>query len=89
MWFNRRLISLKYAKNYSDFLVMFKVYLTLNSLYTSILLLMLVIFFRGAVAADGRIEPGDMLLQVNNVNFENMSNEDAVKELRKIVHTPG
>lgn len=68
---------------------MFKVYLALNSLYTNILLLMFVIFFRGAVAADGRIEPGDMLLQVNNVNFENMSNEDAVKELRKIVHTPG
>uniref|UniRef100_A0A8C7ELV4 Dishevelled segment polarity protein 1 n=1 Tax=Neovison vison TaxID=452646 RepID=A0A8C7ELV4_NEOVI len=27
----------------------------------------------GAVAADGRIEPGDMLLQVNDINFENMS----------------
>uniref|UniRef100_A0A3B4ZXU9 Dishevelled segment polarity protein 2 n=1 Tax=Stegastes partitus TaxID=144197 RepID=A0A3B4ZXU9_9TELE len=26
----------------------------------------------GAVAADGRIEPGDMLLQVNDINFENM-----------------
>ncbi|CAB1315797.1 unnamed protein product, partial [Coregonus sp. 'balchen'] len=32
----------------------------------------------GAVAADGRIEPGDMLLQVNDINFENMSNDDAV-----------
>ncbi|KAJ3580927.1 hypothetical protein NHX12_017303, partial [Muraenolepis orangiensis] len=31
----------------------------------------------GAVAADGRIEPGDMLLQVNDINFENMSNDDA------------
>ncbi|XP_031696040.1 segment polarity protein dishevelled homolog DVL-3-like, partial [Anarrhichthys ocellatus] len=43
----------------------------------------------GAVAADGRIEPGDMLLQVNNMNFENMSNDDAVRVLREIVHKPG
>lgn len=38
------------------------------------------------MAADGRIEPGDMLLQVNDVNFENMTNEDAVQVLRNIVH---
>ncbi|XP_045074253.1 segment polarity protein dishevelled homolog DVL-3-like isoform X3 [Coregonus clupeaformis] len=43
----------------------------------------------GAVAADGRIEPGDMLLQVNDINFENMSNDDAVRILREIVHKPG
>ncbi|XP_062337771.1 segment polarity protein dishevelled homolog DVL-3-like [Osmerus eperlanus] len=43
----------------------------------------------GAVAADGRIEPGDMLLQVNDINFENMSNDDAVRVLRDIVHKPG
>uniref|UniRef100_A0A672RVA6 Segment polarity protein dishevelled homolog DVL-2-like n=1 Tax=Sinocyclocheilus grahami TaxID=75366 RepID=A0A672RVA6_SINGR len=43
----------------------------------------------GAVAADGRIEPGDMLLQVNDINFENMSNDDAVRLLREIVHKPG
>ncbi|XP_032635901.1 segment polarity protein dishevelled homolog DVL-1 isoform X5 [Chelonoidis abingdonii] len=43
----------------------------------------------GAVAADGRIEPGDMLLQVNEVNFENMSNDDAVRVLREIVSKPG
>jgi len=43
----------------------------------------------GAVAADGRIEPGDMLLQVNEVNFENMTNQQAVKVLRDIVHNPG
>ncbi|XP_043932640.1 segment polarity protein dishevelled homolog DVL-2 [Protopterus annectens] len=43
----------------------------------------------GAVAADGRIEPGDMLLQVNDINFENMSNDDAVRVLRGIVHKPG
>ncbi|XP_068172788.1 segment polarity protein dishevelled homolog DVL-3-like [Antennarius striatus] len=43
----------------------------------------------GAVAADGRIEPGDMLLQVNEVNFEDMSNDDAVRVLREIVHQPG
>jgi len=44
---------------------------------------------RGAVAADGRIEPGDMLLEVNEVNFENMTNDDAVRTLRDIVQTPG
>ncbi|XP_069774768.1 segment polarity protein dishevelled homolog DVL-1-like isoform X4 [Narcine bancroftii] len=43
----------------------------------------------GAVAADGRIEPGDMLLQVNDVNFENMSNDDTVRILREIVSKPG
>uniref|UniRef100_A0A673LI57 Segment polarity protein dishevelled homolog DVL-3-like n=1 Tax=Sinocyclocheilus rhinocerous TaxID=307959 RepID=A0A673LI57_9TELE len=43
----------------------------------------------GAVAADGRIEPGDMLLQVNDINFENMCNDDAVRVLREIVHKPG
>ncbi|XP_038602388.1 segment polarity protein dishevelled homolog DVL-1 isoform X2 [Tachyglossus aculeatus] len=43
----------------------------------------------GAVAADGRIEPGDMLLQVNDVNFENMSNDDAVRVLRDLVSQPG
>ncbi|XP_067873341.1 segment polarity protein dishevelled homolog DVL-1-like isoform X3 [Heterodontus francisci] len=43
----------------------------------------------GAVAADGRIEPGDMLLQVNDVNFENMSNDDAVRILREVVSKPG
>ncbi|XP_067826280.1 segment polarity protein dishevelled homolog DVL-3-like isoform X2 [Heptranchias perlo] len=43
----------------------------------------------GAVAADGRIEPGDMLLQVNDINFENMSNDDAVRILREIVSKPG
>lgn len=41
------------------------------------------------MAADGRIEPGDMLLQVNDINFENMSNDDAVRVLREIVHKPG
>ena len=46
-------------------------------------------FYRGAVAADGRIEPGDLLLEVNDINFENMTNDDAVKTLRDIVQTPG
>jgi C-terminal processing protease CtpA/Prc len=45
--------------------------------------------FRGAVALDGRIEPGDMLLQVNEVDFQNMSNDDAVRVLREMVHKPG
>lgn len=43
----------------------------------------------GAVALDGRIEPGDMLLQVNDVDFQNMSNDDAVRVLREMVHKPG
>ena len=43
----------------------------------------------GAVAQDGRIEPGDMILQVNEYSFENMSNDDAVKILRDVVVRPG
>ena len=43
----------------------------------------------GAVAQDGRIEPGDMILQVNDVSFENMSNDDAVRVLREAVMKPG
>ncbi|RWS13042.1 Segment polarity protein dishevelled-like protein DVL-3, partial [Dinothrombium tinctorium] len=43
----------------------------------------------GAVALDGRIEPGDMILQVNDVNFENMSNDEAVRVLREAVQKPG
>lgn len=29
------------------------------------------------------------LFQVNDVNFENMSNDDAVRVLREMVHKPG
>ncbi|XP_020279908.1 segment polarity protein dishevelled homolog DVL-3 isoform X2 [Pseudomyrmex gracilis] len=43
----------------------------------------------GAVALDGRIEPGDMILQVNDINFENMSNDEAVRILREVVQKPG
>lgn len=43
----------------------------------------------GAVALDGRIEPGDMILQVNEVNFENMTNDEAVRVLREVVSKPG
>ncbi|KAG8196080.1 hypothetical protein JTE90_007820 [Oedothorax gibbosus] len=43
----------------------------------------------GAVALDNRIEPGDMILQVNDINFENMSNDDAVRVLREAVQKPG
>ncbi|CAF0947490.1 unnamed protein product [Didymodactylos carnosus] len=43
----------------------------------------------GAVAHDGRIEPGDMILQVNDISFEKLSNDDAVKILREAVQKPG
>lgn len=43
----------------------------------------------GAVALDGRIEPGDMILQVNDINFEHMSNDAAVRILRDVVQKPG
>nr|XP_057936531.1 segment polarity protein dishevelled homolog DVL-3 [Doryrhamphus excisus]XP_057936532.1 segment polarity protein dishevelled homolog DVL-3 [Doryrhamphus excisus] len=43
----------------------------------------------GAVAADGRIDPGDMLLQVNDINLENATNEHAVQVLRDVVRQPG
>lgn len=47
------------------------------------------LFFSGAVAQDGRIEPGDMILQVNDISFEGLSNDDAVKILRETVQKPG
>lgn len=43
----------------------------------------------GAVALDGRIEPGDLILQVNEVSFEAMTNDEAVKALREAVSKPG
>lgn len=43
----------------------------------------------GAVALDGRIEPGDMILEVNGVSFERLSNDDAVRTLREAVQHPG
>ncbi|CAF1367412.1 unnamed protein product [Didymodactylos carnosus] len=33
----------------------------------------------GAVVHDGRIEPGDMILQVNDISFEKLSNDDAAR----------
>lgn len=44
---------------------------------------------RGAVALDGRIEPGDMILEVNDISFENMSNDEAVRVLREVVQKNG
>ena len=43
----------------------------------------------GAVALDGRIDPGDMILQVNDISFDNMSNDDAVRVLKEVVSKPG
>ncbi|XP_053736403.1 segment polarity protein dishevelled homolog DVL-3-like isoform X2 [Synchiropus splendidus] len=42
----------------------------------------------GAAAADARVEPGDMLLQVNDVSLENTSNEEAVRILREALRQP-
>ena len=42
-------------------------------------------FSRGAVDADGRIQPGDMILQMNDISFEHISNSDAVRLLRETV----
>ncbi|UJR27937.1 hypothetical protein I4U23_009197 [Adineta vaga] len=39
----------------------------------------------GAVDADGRIQPGDMILQMNDISFEHISNSDAVRLLRETV----
>ena len=43
----------------------------------------------GAVALDGRIEPGDMILQVNDISFENFTNDQAVEVLKEAVSKKG
>ncbi|UMM18961.1 hypothetical protein L5515_014785 [Caenorhabditis briggsae] len=43
----------------------------------------------GAVALDGRIEAGDMILQVNETSFENFTNDQAVDVLREAVSRRG
>lgn len=43
----------------------------------------------GAVALDGRIEPGDMILQVNDISFENLKNDKAVEVLKEAVNQKG
>ena len=43
----------------------------------------------GAVALDGQIDPGDMILQVNDISFDNMTNDDAVRVLKEVVQKPG
>lgn len=43
----------------------------------------------GAVALDGRIREGDMILQVNDINLERISNDDAVKILKEAAQQPG
>ncbi len=43
----------------------------------------------GAVALDGRIEAGDMILQVNDRSFENLTNDEAVAVLRDAVTRKG
>ncbi|XP_077397397.1 segment polarity protein dishevelled homolog DVL-3 isoform X2 [Festucalex cinctus] len=43
----------------------------------------------GAVAADGRVRTGDILIQVNEVSLEKASSSLAVQVLRDAVRTPG
>uniref|UniRef100_A0A915HNB1 Dishevelled n=1 Tax=Romanomermis culicivorax TaxID=13658 RepID=A0A915HNB1_ROMCU len=43
----------------------------------------------GAVALDGRIEPNDMILQVNEQSFHNLSNDEAVHYLQRVAKEPG
>jgi len=45
--------------------------------------------YSGAVAQDSRIEPGDMILEVNGTSFENMTNDEAVQTLRSAAQRPG
>ena len=41
------------------------------------------------MALDGRIEAGDMILQVNDISFENFTNDQAVDVLRDAVQKKG
>ena len=41
------------------------------------------------MASDGRIKPGDLILRVNEVDFANLNNEEAVKVLREVVQQSG
>ncbi|KAI6178843.1 DIX domain protein [Aphelenchoides besseyi] len=43
----------------------------------------------GAVALDGRIEVGDMLLEVNDTSFEKLTNDEAVAFLKEAVSKRG
>lgn len=43
----------------------------------------------GAVDLDGRIQPGDMILQVNEINFHQLTNDEAVNVIREAVTRPG
>ena len=43
----------------------------------------------GAVALDGRIQTGDMILQVNDINFNTLTNDQAVQVIRDAVKKPG
>ncbi|CAF1199625.1 unnamed protein product [Rotaria sordida] len=44
---------------------------------------------RGAVAQDGRIAPGDMILQVNDINLKGLSHDDVTEILREAVQKLG
>ena len=43
----------------------------------------------GAVYQEGSIDPGDLIIQANDIPFTNMSNDDAVKVLRDLAKKPG
>ncbi|XP_063689459.1 segment polarity protein dishevelled homolog DVL-3-like isoform X1 [Bolinopsis microptera] len=47
------------------------------------------IYKGGAVEADGRISPNDLILNVNEISFENIGNGDAARILQEIAQKPG
>ena len=62
-----------------------------SGLLFSLLLYTLFLLFcsSGAVYQEGSIDPGDLIIQANDIPFTNMSNDDAVKVLRDLAKKPG
>lgn len=47
------------------------------------------IYKGGAVEADGRISTNDLILNVNEISFENIGNGEAARILQEIAQKPG
>ena len=47
------------------------------------------IYKGGAVEADGRISSNDLILNVNDISFENIGNGEAAGILQEIAKKPG